>query len=71
MQFLNDFHVELSKGLESGGRRLIWRLERSVFEELRSMAEKKGKSLDPDSLILFFPFEIGPTTTGTVELIQS
>lgn len=70
MKFLQDFHTELSKCIATKSGRFIWRIERSVFEEIEVMAGRRGMCIEPDSHILFLPFEIGATSTGTVELVR-
>lgn len=70
MQFLRDFHTEFAKCMASTKGRFIWRIERAIFEEIEVMAGRHGISIQPDSFILFLPFEIGATSTGTVELVQ-
>ncbi|WP_022683493.1 hypothetical protein [Sphingobium bisphenolivorans] len=70
MQFLQDFHTEFSKALADDRGRLSWRIEPEVFEHLKSLAKSQGTIIAPDSLILFLPYEIGSTHTGTIELLR-
>ncbi len=70
MCYLQDFHTEFTKLPPSRTGRSMWRIEPAVFQKLQALAEKHGTRIEPHSVILFHPFEIGGTSNGTVELIE-
>lgn len=71
MHFLADFYTEYSRRNPIRGEKLKWRVEEAVFLELQDLAYENAASLEPGSFILFYPIEVGSTSTGTVELIEA
>ena len=70
IDFLQVFHSELSKAMATSQGLLKWRIEQHVFDKINLLASSRGATIQPNSLILFFPFEIGVTSNGTVELVS-
>lgn len=71
MRFLKDFHAEYSRKIPIPGAKLKWRVEEAVFLELQDFANENALSLEAGSIILFYPIEVGSTSTGTVELVEA
>ena len=69
MQFLKDFHVLYDSVPRARLQYLRWRIEPSVLDELRRMANGQGKPLEASTRILGLPYVEGTTRSGTIDLI--